>query len=538
VTHGSKLRDLAQSQTLPCALALGSGGAAVAFSAVHAPLALLALLPALGALGLAARNDLRTERLARRGLALTGAREDNGSALSTLERDMDGIETLIGSIEQRLEYRHPVSGLPTREPLLAAIEQAIRQGSRGVLGVVSLLDFERLAAFDPALADHMLRTMVERALKMLGERRLVAQVDRSRFAIWYEADIAADAACAQLDAVGYALGGPVPLGDREVLPEVRIGTAQAPADGTTPARLLAHAIATLSLGVAEIVADPVEAARERYAMEQDLRRAIDRGELELHYQPLIDANEGRVCGAEALLRWHHPVQGQIPPGRFIPVVESAGLADEIGLWVLNAACREARNWQRAGLDGLRVAVNVSGHQLERAELPAMVERTLGRHSLGSEALEVELTETVAAGDAERAAMLFDRLRGLGVAIAIDDFGTGYSSFSSLRSLSFDKIKIDREFVSMVDERRDSQAICRAIIALAQGLGTRVLAEGVERAQEVAWLRRNGCHHFQGYYFSRPLEACAFQAFVRDGARLARLLSPAPLAGPQPERLRA
>jgi EAL domain-containing protein (putative c-di-GMP-specific phosphodiesterase class I)/GGDEF domain-containing protein len=538
VKKGSKLRDLAQSQTLPCALALGSGCAAVAASATHLPLALLALLPALGALGLATRNDLRTERLARRGLALTGSREENGSALATLERDMDGIESLIGSIEQRLEYRHPVSGLPTREPLLAAIEQAIRQGSRGVLGVVSLLDFERLAAFDPALADHLLRTMVERALKMLGEKRLVAQVDRSRFAIWYEADIAADAACAQLDALGYALGGPILLEDREVLPEVRIGTAQAPGDGTTPARLLAHAIATLSLGGAEIVADPVEAARERYAMEQDLRRAIDRGELELHYQPLIDAQEGRVCGAEALLRWHHPVQGAIPPGRFIPVVEAAGLADEIGLWVLNAACREARSWQRAGLEGLRVAVNVSGHQLERAELPAMVERTLGRHSLGSEALEVELTETVAAGDAERAAMLFDRLRGLGVAIAIDDFGTGYSSFSSLRSLSFDKIKIDREFVSMVDERRDSQAICRAIIALAQGLGTRVLAEGVERAQEVAWLRRNGCHHFQGYYFSRPLEASAFQAFVRDGTRLARLLSPAPLAALQPERLRA
>ena len=156
--------------------------------------------------------------------------------------------------------------------------------------------------------------------------------------------------------------------------------------------------------------------------------------------------------------------------------------------------------------------------------PPKRSRTLARHSLGPDALEVELTETVAAGDGERTAALFRHLRTLGVAIAIDDFGTGYSSFSALRQLAFDKLKIDREFVTDVDSRRDSQAICQSVIALGRGLGIRVLAEGVERAAEYAWLRAHGCVHFQGYYFAQPLAEDAFRAFVADRDGLDRLLA--------------
>ena len=462
-----------------------------------------------------------------------------GSGLDRLDHAIDAAATLLASLDHRVAQRHSVSGLPTREPLFAAIEGDLGEAPVGVLGLISLLDFERLAAFDPVAAEQMLVAIVDRARRMLGERRMIAQIDRFRLAIWYGFDADTETACAQLDALGYALGAPIVAGAQEWLPEVRIGTAIVPPEGATPQGLLARAIASLSMGAAiaaEPAADPVEAARERYAMEQDLRRAIDRGEFELRFQPLIDAETRRTCGAEALLRWTHPVLGPVPPSRFIPIVEAAGLSDEIGLWALNAACREARTWQRQGLDPLRVAVNISGHQLERSDLHALIERTLARHSLSPDALEVELTETVAAGDGERTAALFRHLRALGVAIAIDDFGTGYSSFSALRQLAFDKLKIDREFVTFVDTRRDSQAICRSMIALGQGLGIRVLAEGVERPEEYDWLRRQGCSHFQGYYFSRPLEGEAFQAFVRDGAQLSRLLGP-PLYS-RPERLSA
>jgi EAL domain-containing protein (putative c-di-GMP-specific phosphodiesterase class I) len=196
----------------------------------------------------------------------------------------------------------------------------------------------------------------------------------------------------------------------------------------------------------------------------------------------------------------------------------------VGLWAVNAACREARLWQTLGLGAMTVAVNVSGHQLERADMPRRIARTLQRHSLSPRALEIELTESAAAADIARAGRLFDELRRLGIRIAIDDFGTGFSSLSALRALAFEKIKIDREFVTEVERRRDSQAICQSIIALARGLGIRVLAEGVERQEEYAWLRQHGCTEFQGFYFSPPLAASEFQAFVRSPATLHPLLA--------------
>jgi EAL domain-containing protein (putative c-di-GMP-specific phosphodiesterase class I) len=428
-----------------------------------------------------------------------------------------------------------VSGLPTREPLFASIATS----PSGVLGVIHLLDLERLQAFDEALADHVLVALAERVVRMLGTGALVAQVDRARLAVWFGPETPAELAGTKLQALGYALGEAVSFGEREVLPEIRVSHAHMAEHGTAPAALLVRASVSRS-GTADAFAsvadDPLTAAQQLYTLEQDLRRAVARGELELAYQPLVDVQAGAVCGAEALLRWRHPDHGLVPPTRFVPIMEAAGLADEIGLWAINAACREAATWRRLGLGPLRVAVNISGHQLDRGDFATLVERTLARHSLSSDLLEIELTETIAAGESDRVAALFGRLRRLGVAIAIDDFGTGYSSFSTLRTLRFDKLKIDREFVTAVDRRRDSQAICRAILELGRGLGIRVLAEGVETAAEYSWLNAQGCRHFQGYYFARPLDPAAFRAFVQDEHRLAGLL--APISDPVSERLRA
>ncbi len=531
-------------------LLCGAGGTLIALPTGIPALPRLVLLLLLSTVLLAmmaslADDDRRLRRLISRLQALAeeeapSGRRIQGGGLKALETHIEAVHARTAMIEQRLSHRHSLSGLPTREPLFQRIASAMEAGRSGVLGVIHLLDLERLDAFDEALSERLLVTLVGRIRSMLGSTHFLAQIDRARLAVWYGPDVSATSARTQLDAVGYALAGPVVVDGRELLPEIHVSAADSHTDAT-PSALLARATMAGSGKVAAITgktseADALEMARERFAVEQDLRRAVARGELELHYQPLIDAEAGRVCGAEALLRWHHPTRGLIPPTCFIPIMEGAGLADEIGLWVLNAACREARIWIREGLGPLRVAVNISGRQLDDGGLVTLVERTLQRHSLSPGALEIELTETVATAEGEQTAALFAEFRKLGVAIAIDDFGTGYSSLSSLRMLSFDKIKIDREFVTAIHERRDSQAICRSIVALGNGLGIRVLAEGVETVEEFAWLRAQGCSHFQGHYFAPALEADAFLQFVRDGDRLSRLLSPTPSASAPRQRL--
>ncbi len=470
-------------------------------------------------------RQMRVSRLIRHLQDLAGT-SATGSLEDRLERSVAAIAGRLTDVEHRTRQRHAVTGLPTREPL---IDRMAADG-RGVLGVVGIMDFDRLSAFDPAMGERMLLTIVDRLVRMLPEERLIAHVDRANIAIWFGAETGQEAARTELDVLGYALSDVVSDGDREILPEIRVRQATMPVDGLNAQAVLSRTLASLTLQSGGLAAaavpavDPAAAARERYALEQDLRQAIARSELEMRYQPLIDAGDGSVSGAESLIRWFHPTRGQVSPSQFVPVMEAMGLAHDIGMWTLNAAAREARAWQAQDLGSLRVAVNVSGHQLDRDDMAALIARTLARHSLGASALEIELTESVAMSDGARAARLFDALRATGVRIAIDDFGTGYSSFSTLRTLAFDKIKIDREFVTNVDTRRDSQAICQSIVALGRGLGIRVLAEGVERRAEYEWLLRHGCTHFQGYYFSPPLTGSDFVAFARDTDSLAKLLA--------------
>lgn len=437
----------------------------------------------------------------------------------------DAAETTRPDLTHRFSLAHPVSGLPLREALLARMNA----DQIGVLGAIAFADFERLSAFDVELAERAFAVSTSRLRRMLPADRFAAQVDRGHIGLWI-VGLDEDAVRAELDAIGYALGEAIDIDGQQIEPQIRIRAARFDASsGMEASVFLARTLASFALPTDAIgalqkpVADYADLARDRYALEQDLRRAVERRELSLAYQPLIDAREGRVCGAEALIRWSHPERGLVSPARFVPIMEAMGLASEIGLWVLNSAVREAQGWRGQGLGGLRVAVNVSSLQLERDDLPLLVERTLQHHDLPATALEIELTESVATSDADHCRRIFEALRAMGVKLAVDDFGTGYSGFSSLRALVFDKIKIDREFVTDVDRRSDSQAICHSIIALGRGLGIRVLAEGVERREEYEWLRRHGCCHFQGYYFGVPMAGAAFTAFTRDTARLEELL---------------
>lgn len=470
-------------------------------------------------------NHSLTERIA--GAQILLDRRFPGSIGARAAQAIEALMDRIDTDGNRIGQTHSVTGLPTREPLFARMTG----DGQGMLLLLACRDYDRLCAFDPLLADRVLVRIVDRLGAMLPAGRFLAHVDRSHLAIWIGPDVTPSAATTEAEALVYALGDRLVDGEHEILPEIVARHARFDADGVSPQAILSQTLSSFSVPLVADVHRNVATfdlgahARERFAVEQDLRQAVARGELRMQFQPLIDAAASRVCGAEALLRWHHPTRGLVPPGRFIPIMEAAGLSQEIGLWALNHALREARNWAASDTDGLRVAVNLSGQQLDADDLLLLIERTLARHSVAPSLLEIELTESVALADGDRAARLCQALRDRGIAIAIDDFGTGYSSFSALRALPFDKIKIDRAFVTDIDTRRDNQAICAAILALGRGLGIRVLAEGVETAREYAWLRAHGCRYFQGYYFARPLDGDAFLDFVGNPSALSRLVSP-------------
>ncbi len=243
----------------------------------------------------------------------------------------------------------------------------------------------------------------------------------------------------------------------------------------------------------------------------ELAQAAARGQLALHYQPLVDLRNNRIAGAEALLRWRHPSLGLLPPGQFMPLAESSGLMPEIGAWVLAEACRQMHEWQALAWQSFRLAVNVSASQIGLT-FDAEVKRVLAGADLPAELLEIELTESVAFGDPALFAT-FDALRVIGVRFAADDFGTGYSCLQHLKCCPITTLKIDQSFVARLPDDDRDQTIVRAVIQLAHGLGMEVVAEGVETSDSLAWLRQAGCDTVQGFLFAKPMPATAFVGFV-------------------------
>jgi EAL domain-containing protein (putative c-di-GMP-specific phosphodiesterase class I) len=250
-------------------------------------------------------------------------------------------------------------------------------------------------------------------------------------------------------------------------------------------------------------------------MESDLRRAVDRGELRLHYQPLVDLVTGAVLGMEALLRWQHPVRGLVPPLSFIPLAEETGLILPIGRWVLQTACEQVRDWQRRfpSVSSLVLSVNLSARQFAQADLVGEVASVLDHTGLDPAALELEITESVVMDESEASVERLRALRALGVKLVLDDFGTGYSSLSYLRRLPLDTIKIDRSFVNGLGEDAANLPIVQAVISLAHGLGIGVVAEGIETAEQLRWLRQLVCDRGQGYFFARPLPRAEMEALL-------------------------
>jgi EAL domain-containing protein (putative c-di-GMP-specific phosphodiesterase class I) len=321
----------------------------------------------------------------------------------------------------------------------------------------------------------------------------------------------------------HAFAEPFVVQGHELFVTVSIGATLYPEDGDDMAALLRNAD-TAMYRAKEAHGNAFQfysrdmsiRAMERAGLENALRRALDRKEFELFYQPKVDINSRRIIGAEALLRWNHPDMGMVSPTRFIPVAEEIGLIVPIGDWVLHTACAQNKAWQDAGLPPISVSVNLSARQFNQDGLVESVAGTLDKMGLDAKHLELELTESMVMNSAELFISKLHELENLGVQLSIDDFGTGYSSLSYLKRFPLHHLKIDQSFVRDIVTDADDAAITSTVISLGHSLNLKVIAEGVETEEQVAFLREHNCDEMQGYYFSKPLPAEEFAALLQQG----------------------
>jgi diguanylate cyclase (GGDEF)-like protein/PAS domain S-box-containing protein len=373
---------------------------------------------------------------------------------------------------------------------------------------VLCIDVDRFKAindvFGHATGDALLRE-VARRLEFVSQGAFLARLGGDEFAIITPTGPQPEGAQALARRIYAEFADDIEIASHPLRIGLTVGIAIFPIDGTDVAMLMTNAEAALfrakteergTMRFFDVAMDTT--LREKHALQQELRTAIVRDELALHYQPQARI-DGSITGFEALVRWHHPRLGTIPPATFIPLAEETGAIIALGEWILRTACREAASWPRA----LRIGVNLSPVQFLHGDLPRLVHEVLLETGLQPERLELEITEGVLIGDFERGLSVLRRLKHLGVRIAMDDFGTGYSSLSYLQSFPFDKIKIDRTFVANLGHSEQAAAIVRSVIALGRGLGLPVLAEGVETAAQLKFLAAENCNEIQGYLIGMP-----------------------------------
>ena len=456
-----------------------------------------------------------------------------------LLRDVDGRpHRLIGIVSdisvqrQHTEHIHRLSnydsltGLPNRMLLEELLQKALQENGPRV--AVLYLDVAGLKYINDshghAVGDEVLRGFAGRLQEVLTEGQVIARVGADEFAVILPG--LADGAQAGIIAqrIIDTLGQPQLLSVGEVRTGAALGISLYPLDGTTPETLLQNAGLALhdaksrGAGQMSFYQPSMNAAvAERVALVADLHHALARGQLELHYQPQICLTSGRVVAVEALMRWHHPQRGMVSPAQFIPLAEEHGLIVAMGAWALQEACRQCRAWQQAGLPPIVVAVNISALQFRNAELRNTAASALAAAGLEPRWLELEVTESVIMDGAERMLDILAELHELGVQLSIDDFGTGYSSLAYLTRFSVNKLKIDQAFVRGALLRERDAAIVGIIVQMVKLMHLRVIAEGVETAEQAAMLRSHGCDEAQGYHYARPMPAGQLEDFLRERA---------------------
>ena len=428
----------------------------------------------------------------------------------------------------RLAYHDVLTGLPNRAGFRERLRQLLeRAGSSTKLAVVAL-DLDRFKVLNESLghdvADEVLVQLGDRIRRQLRADDLLGRVGSDEFALAFEIETA-DTATTVANKIQSSIAIPLHVGEQELVLSASIGIALYPADDRDIDGLVRHAETALNQaksgggGQHHFWQTHMSVAvRRRLDMETDLRKALERSELMLFYQPQMNLGSGLVTGVEALIRWQHPQRGLVSPADFIPLAEDTGLIGPIGEWVLREACRQNRLWQSRGLPPLRMAVNVSGHQLSAPEFVDTVARALQETDHAPQRLELEITETTLMRDLEASAKVLSRLRGLGVRISIDDFGTGYSSLGYLKHLPVQTVKIDRSFVAELPENTHDAAITNGIIDMGHNLGLEIVGEGVETAAQMRYLRDRGCDLIQGYLLHAPTTPGSIETWLASNQR--------------------
>jgi diguanylate cyclase (GGDEF)-like protein/PAS domain S-box-containing protein len=443
--------------------------------------------------------------------------------LIVISHDISARKKAEANVAQ-LAYFDVLTHLPNRALLNDRMAHAMAEATRRKdFLCVMFLDLDHFKNINDTLGhgvgDALLVEVAQRMQAAVREQDTVARLGGDEFVLLLP-DTGAEGAARVAQNLQKTISEPVTVESHELTVTPSIGIAIYPNDGEDAETLFRHADVAMYLAKKAgrngfqfyTAALQVDAARA-LLLENELRRALARGQLQLHYQPQSSLRTGKVLGVEALLRWRHPELGQVSPADFIPVAESSGQILSIGQWVLETAVAQARQWQEMGLTNLCVAVNVSAVQFRQPDLPELVRHTLQQAGLPAHMLEIELTESAAQQDPNGAMAIMAQLHHMGVHLSIDDFGTGYSSLSYLKRFAATRLKIDQSFVRDICDDPDDLAIVRAIISMARSLGLSTIAEGVETPAQLALLREEGCDEVQGYLLSRPLPVAEATAFL-------------------------
>ncbi|MDX5363569.1 MAG: EAL domain-containing protein [Pseudazoarcus pumilus] len=430
-----------------------------------------------------------------------------------------------------LVHRDSLTGLPNRVLFAELLQHAVRSAERNRSQfALLLLDLDNFTTINESLGhsigDQLLIEVARRLGTVVPDGDTLARVGGDEFNALIELHEGTPSSDLRAQQMLDALSEPFRIGDKTIYANASIGIALYPSDGADAESLQSNANAALhqakmqGRGMMRYFSPEMsQRARTRLMLEADLRQAIERGELCLHYQPQVDVASGRISGLEALVRWQHPERGMVSPADFIPFAEENGMIVPIGAWVLGEACRQIRAWQDAGITAPTVAINISAVELTRGQLVEVWRKALADSGIAAARLELELTETAVIADQTHSFETVSALQALGLHISIDDFGTGYSSLGYLQQLDVDKLKVDMSFVTDMTSNTGNASIVTAVIAMGHSLGLKVVAEGVETMAQAARLRQLQCDSIQGYLISRPLPADEMALFLKDFAPL-------------------
>ncbi len=465
-------------------------------------------------------------------LTISAVRNDEGELTHYVGLFSD-ISLIKKSQEQldHLAHHDALTDLPNRVLLSERLQQAIRRADRHISPLaVIFLDLDNFKHINDSLGhpagDELLQQVATRIVQTVRQEDTVARIGGDEFVVLLENVGGPDNVAVAVQKLMARFAEPFLLEEQEIRITASLGICVYPRDGNDPSTLLRNADAAMYRAKAEgrntyqfYTEELTRNAFERVLLESNLRRALEREELYLLYQPQVDLHTGRVIGLEALIRWQHSELGLVSPAKFIPLAEDSGLIHPIGNWVLRTACLQGKEWLQRGIDFGRIAVNIAGPQIQRGGLPNDVRTVLAETDFPPDRLELEVTEGFIMQQAETAIDQLNELRQLGVALSIDDFGTGYSSLSYLKQLPVHKLKIDQSFVRGIPEDSDDMAISEAVIAMGRSLRLTVIAEGVETQEQADFLKEQGCEEAQGYLYSKPVNPEVLESLLSEQAEL-------------------